>query len=325
MNKNNQIKWSTLATGLGIAALVLGGSLSAFADSKGLGLGLGLKAQVNAEDKHEDKKATPSPRASVAIDSKGSVHLTDAKVTAVSGNTVSVLTTWGTMTMPWTVQVDSSTNISHSGSVFTLASVMMGDTVSVQGTLTSTSPFTVQAKTFTDPKMQNVKRSPFFGKVTAIATSTQSFVVATDTNGTQTVFVSAATQITKEGVVVATLANLQVGDQVSVGGLWNQVQSTIQAERVKIFLNPQIKQTTFAGTLLSVASTTAPTQIVIIASGNGSAHENVVVNADTSILDRNWAKTTLASFATNDKIRVYGAAEGATITATVIRNVSIPR
>lgn len=325
---NKKIGLSSAVVALGLIVLMGNNVLPAFAENgKGLGLGLKMKAvaQQNKDERKEDKdrKSPAAQTATVAIDGKGEVRLADAKVTAVSTGTITLAVNWGSLTMPWTAQVDANTKVKAGGDASSLAAIAVGDMVNIQGRLISTSPsMTVQAGMVVN-QAAKAKLGSFFGTVTGTTSSTQSFTMTTEEKGVQTVYVSASTKITKEGMAVVAFGDIRVGDRVSVGGLWNNTQSTVQADRIKIFLNPRVLQTTFVGTLRSVASSTLPTQITITAQNN--LVQSVNINSDTAILDRNWAKASLQSFAVNDQIRVYGAIEGSTITATVVRNVSLPR
>ncbi len=51
----------------------------------------------------------------------------------------------------------------------------------------------------------------------------------------------------------------------------------------------------------------------------------VVPTADVQILNRNWLNLSFSSIQNGDKIRVFGSAVSGTITASVIRDVSVPR
>ena len=51
----------------------------------------------------------------------------------------------------------------------------------------------------------------------------------------------------------------------------------------------------------------------------------VVTSSSTKIVDRNWTTLAFTSMQVGDKLRVYGAMASSTITAEVIRDMSVPR
>jgi hypothetical protein len=165
-----------------------------------------------------------------------------AKVTAVSGNTISATTSWGAMNINWSVNVLSSTNIVRKfGSVSPLAEIKVGDILSFTGTVTS---------------------------------------------GTNTSIVIDA-KVVKN---------------------WSVTKQNVRSK--------------IEGTVKSVAGTVAPTTMVVT---SNSKDYTVNVATNTSIVNDNWANTTLASFVVGNKVTAYGVVNDTTLSvaATVLRNESI--
>ena len=92
----------------------------------------------NAKNKGENNRPA-SQRVEVAVADSGNVLVRGAKVTGVSGSTITVTTTAGASTLTWTVTTDGSTSfVTSTGSGSSLGAVSVGDTVSFAGALSGT-------------------------------------------------------------------------------------------------------------------------------------------------------------------------------------------
>src|SRR3989344_2009749 len=92
----------------------------------------------NKGDKNENRSAA-TQRVEVAINASGNVLVRGAKVTGISGSTLTVTTTAGASTLSWAVTTDSSTVfVTSAGAGSSLAQISVGDTVSFAGALTGT-------------------------------------------------------------------------------------------------------------------------------------------------------------------------------------------
>lgn len=257
----------------------------------------------------------------VHIQDNGKVLVRGAKVTAISGNTISAVTAWGSVILNWNINVDSNTElVRRFGGISSVSEISVGDFISFNGILltTASSPFTVQAKVLKDWSIQK-KYASFYGTVQSIANGTQSFVLATEEKGNLTVVVSSSTKI-KKGDVSGIFADLAVGQKVTVQGLYNNLTNNLEADSVKIHL-AGVTRTTIEGTFKTAASGTPPTTMIL---NSHSVDYTVNISVDTSILNNLWLKIPLASIKVGDNVRVYGAVNtNNTIDATVIRDTSI--
>ncbi len=207
----------------------------------------GLMTSIDAKlgghfDDHKKEAKLDGSSLEVNIKDNGQVLVRGAKVTAVSGNTISAATSWGAMNINWSVNVLSSTNIVRKfGSVSPLAEIKVGDILSFTGTVTS---------------------------------------------GTNTSIV----------VDAKVVKNWSVTKQ--------NVRSKIE------------------GTVKSVGGTVAPSTMIVT---SNSKDYTVNVATNTSIVNDNWANTTLASFVVGNKVTAYGVVNDTTLSvaATVLRNESI--
>lgn len=257
------------------------------------------------------------------IGSDGSVLLRGAKITAMSGATLTVTQTWGSYVATWTIVTDSATELLRRyDGASSISEFSVGDYVAVKGTLdTSVSVPTIKAKVVRDYSIQR-KNASFSGTVFSVASS--SFVLATASRGNITVNVDANTVI-KEGGASTTFAAIQVGKRITLAsGLFNNLTNTLQATKVDIYQNKALlAKRTFEGTLKSLtASATPPTTLVLTV---GATDFSVNVPLGISIIGQNWLALPLSSFVVGDKVRVYGAVrpENTTIIdASIVRDAS---
>ena len=127
--------------------------------------------------------------------------------------------------------------LQHSWGSSDLSEFSVGDIINAFGTLDSTDPFLVHAKTIRNVSFQ-FKHRAFGGEITQIpATSSASpavdFILRTEARGDQKVIITEKTKIL-EGKVQKTVSDLQVGMRVMVRGLWNRTLSEIKALIIKI-------------------------------------------------------------------------------------------
>lgn len=259
-------------------------------------------------------------RPEVSIAQNGMVLVRGAKVTSVSGSTIQAGVTFGSFTMNWTVKTSGDTEfVRYHGGRGTISDVAVGHIISFRGKLdTTASSATVNAGTVRNWSVQKVQVSRA-GEVKSVNSSNSSFVLRVG-NQDVTVATNASTTITRNGVA-GTFSSIQVGSRAQVTGLWDSVANTFEASAV-VITTPVSERIFENGTFKSMASTTAPTTMVV---AFGGTDYTVKVATDTAIINRNWLRTTLSSFQAGDAIRVYGLAEGTTIDAIVIRNTSLPR
>ncbi len=283
----------------------------------------GLLALTALAQNDNPEISEPSPKLHLNIDQNGNMVVRGAEVTSVASSTIGAVTRWGAWNINWTVLTDSSTRfISRTGSLGSIAEIQVGHTINFDGKLvTGASQPTVQAKVVRNLSVRKLHIAPF-GVIASIDRAAKKFVLKTGRpeRDNITVQVLDTTTITKQGATT-TFATLKIGDKVTAVGLWDETTNTLQAKQIKIQVTDQ---TTFqAGRLKTLTATTTPPTSIVVTFGRFDYTVNIA--QDTSVLDRNWARASLANFRVGDHIRVFGAADGTTIDATVVRNVDLPR
>lgn len=299
-----------IAKTIGIIALALSAALSpVYADSE------------NKGKDHKTEAHAVGSTLEVHINDSGKVLVRGAKVTAVSGNSISADTTFGGSTLSWVVDATETQKVVRRyGGSSSIAEIQIGDFISFTGNLTGTgTTWNVKATSLKDWSIQ-VKNSSFSGTVASITNS--SFVLTTENGKSITVNTDSNTKITKGDETVA-FSTITVGAKISkTEGLFNNNLNTLQAKSIKLYKDPILNKRTFEGKISSTTSVLPPTTFDF--SSEGKVYK-VIVPAGISILNKDWVQIPLTSFQANDSVRVYGAIQAAntdTIDATVVRNTS---
>lgn len=171
----------------------------------------------------------------VHISDNGKVLVRGAKVTAVSGSIISASTSWGVASLAWTVNVMTDSQlIKRSGGRSLMSEIVVGDFISFQGTLVTTSatPIIVNATTVKDWSIQKTNTT-LSGTVKTVDAVGLKFVLASSKNGDVTVNTSSATTF-KKGDVASVFADAVVGAKVSVKGLFDSQSKVMTASEVKV-------------------------------------------------------------------------------------------
>ncbi len=307
-------KTAILALAFSLAfALVIGAVVPAYAD--------------NDKDKDEHKQALEAREVGsmleVHITDKGNVLVRGAKVTAISGNTISAATTWGSASISWNVVTDSGTEfIRRFGGKSSISEISVGDLVSFNGTLQTSvaSPFTVQAKIVKDWSVQK-QNATFSGTVQSVDATTQSFVLAAEKRGNITVLVSTTTVIRK-GDSAGAFSDIVAGVKATASGLYNNLTSRLEAEKVIIQVPKPVTMTLEGKIKTPPVNPAAPSTMVATFKDRDYT---VNIATDTSILNVFWLRIPLTSLKAGDNVRIYGLVNTAssTIDATVIRDTSV--
>lgn len=177
----------------------------------------------------------------INIAPSGNVHVKGATVTAVSGNTVSAKTVWGSTTLNWTVNANSSTEILGNSSGkgngrIALADIKVGDLVNWSGMLdSSAAALTVNAQVLRDVSTKNrpapttpTVQDTFQGTMQSLASTTAPTTLTLQSgNQTFTVNIPTSAVILKNNFTATTLANFQVGDIVRVFGSLSTATSSV--------------------------------------------------------------------------------------------------
>ncbi len=174
----------------------------------------------------------------VHFSDNGNVLVRGAKVTSVSGSTVNATTSWGALSLNWTVNTTSSTNmLRRNGGKMALADIVVGDFVSFSGTATASSSnsVTVNATALKNWSLTNVKtRSSIEGSVKSVASASvpTTMVVTTENNKDYTVSLSANTSLVNNAWLATPLASFAVAQKVNVYGAVNDSTLTVNPTTV---------------------------------------------------------------------------------------------
>ncbi len=175
----------------------------------------------------------------VHVTDRGNVLVRGAKVTAISGNTISAATTWGSASMTWNIVTDSNTEFVRRGGKSSISEISVGDLVSFQGMLQTgvASPLTVQAKIVKNWTVLKPAPAPMTleGKIKTppAASSTPTTMVATFKDRDYTVNIAADTSVLNVFWLRIPLTSLKAGDNVRIYGLVNSASSTIDATVIR--------------------------------------------------------------------------------------------
>ena len=171
----------------------------------------------------------------------GRVKLVEAKVTGITGNTVTAETVRGATTTVWTLVTSSSTDfmLKNSRSA-TLADVAVGDRINSDGVLTATSSTVINAsvvRILKDKKVTPVvlSRHIFDGTLASLSGSnTPATLGLTMGSTTYLVNVPAGTLILGKNWLLSNLSNFSIGNNVRIfGSLASSTSNIINAVVVR--------------------------------------------------------------------------------------------
>ena len=211
-----------------IAMLFIGNFETAFANNE-------KDYKENKKDKMEirmDAKHRPSP--DVHVNAGGKVHLSGAKVLSVSGNTLTLRVTFGSLNMDWTVVADSNTKVNREhGGTAVMGDIKVGDVVNVQGMLdtTSSSP-KVLATHIKDFNLHAaLKGNLFQGKLVSLTSSTTPATAVLNIEGTNyPLIIPSGISILGNNWMPVSLSSFQVGNKIRIyGSLSSSTPTTITA------------------------------------------------------------------------------------------------
>ena len=175
-------------------------------------------------DKNKGENNRPaSQRVEVAIADSGNVLVRGAKVTAVSGGTITATTVAGASTLTWTVTTDSLTSFSTSaGAGSSIGQISVGDTVSFAGALSGTG-LSVKATAVKDWTVGANERS-IVGTVQSVNATSSSLTIVNgkdndnDNKKVTTIQFTGSTVINGTGT---TFGSIVAGDKVKATGTVN--------------------------------------------------------------------------------------------------------
>ena len=169
----------------------------------------------------------------VHITNSGKVIVNGAKVSSVSGSIINATTTWNSLALNWQVNTNAQTKLQKKGGSAAISEIKVGDTVSFQGNLVSSSPanIVVDAKMVKDFSLAaTVKtKTVVAGTIKSISGNT---LVMTSGNVDYTVNIASDTSVLSVSWLKAALASFKVGDKVRVYGTVN-ANATIDATVIR--------------------------------------------------------------------------------------------
>lgn len=164
----------------------------------------------------------------IMINDNGKTVVRGAKVTNVSGSTVTAQTIWGASSITWTVRTDSDTNfLRKSGTNAGIADIAVGDYVSFSGMLSSGSAFTVDADVVKNWSLSE-NRTAITGTVTAH--DNDSLTIATMNRGNVEVAITSSTKFSGS---IDALADITTNSRVVVLGSYNADTKVLTATEIR--------------------------------------------------------------------------------------------
>lgn len=175
-----------------------------------------------------------SSTSALQIGTDGTVHVTNAEVTSVSGSIINAITRFKDTLATWAFNTNASTTIKLGNGATSAASIQTGDRISVLGILSSIgSTFGVDATTIHDLTLMISFRGTA-GTVKSINLANATFVTTVDGKDVTVVTNASTTWATKGTSTQASLANLVVGGKVKVMGTFNADKTVLIASKVTI-------------------------------------------------------------------------------------------
>ncbi|MFM2414666.1 MAG: hypothetical protein RI911_359 [Candidatus Parcubacteria bacterium] len=161
----------------------------------------------------------------IEIKQDGTAHIRGAKVTAVSGTTITATETLGVATLTWTITTDGSTKLdSKNGKPMTLADFAVGDTITAKGKMQSGGSLALTATSVRNiskaltPVQVNTQQT-FEGVLTVVpGTTVPTSLTMNIGSSAQVVNISATTVVLNKDWAPTTLGSFVAGDKVRVFG-----------------------------------------------------------------------------------------------------------
>lgn len=278
----------------------------------------GSTSAVKADNSDDD-----NIRTALNLNDNGAVLARGAKVVSVSApDTINATLSWGKANINFVVKTDASTRfILRQDGRASFSDIAPGNLITFEGRLITTeSALTVKAKIVRNLSIRKLSMN-LSGTIKNINQEAKTFVMdAKDKDkdkGDVTVMVSDSTEIKKQNSVIK-FSDLKTGDIVSVNGLFNSDEKKLQARKITVSFS---NRTVFQNAVLkSLAGTSLPTSAVV---RFGKLDYTVNLAADTAIVNSRFLKAKLSDFKAGDHLRIYGSADGTTITATIAMDLNL--
>lgn len=180
-----------------------------------------VQAERRDERKDERKEEKQESRANRWLEQ----HLRGT-LTARDGNMLTLLVAG----VSFRIDASSAQIKSKTNTVLTLNDLRVNDQLTVKGVWMDGG--VIKAAKIEDHSIQ-ARSGSFSGTIGSIATSSQTFVLLTNKQGSKTITWDGSTKMTKNGVST-TMADLRVGGSVRVNGTWNRDNDTVLANKIAI-------------------------------------------------------------------------------------------
>lgn len=225
------MRTSSLLTSMALVATLVA-PMTSFAESRdhhlkvNAGLHLGHTIADQVKDKLDDhkEKAKGISKELKDIIKKMTVYGT---VTIVNGSDLTIKKANGDLVL---VHAANAKFVRRFGASMTVADIQVNDQLEVFGTITNDKD--MSAVYIRDLSLQ-ARNGTFSGTVTALNTDAKTFTLKTGARGEQTIMVASSTKMTKNGNP-ATFADLALGNQIRVVGIWNRPNENVTAKSVAI-------------------------------------------------------------------------------------------
>lgn len=199
-------------------------------------------ASADNDKNRGDDNRRATQRVEVTITDSGNALVRGGKVTAVSGNTITVTTTAGASTLTWTVTTDSSTSfLTSAGSGSSIGQISVGDTISFAGALSGTG-LTVKATAVKD-WIVGVNERSIVGTVQSVNATSSSLTIVSgkdndnDNKKVTTIQFTGSTAINGTGT---TFGSIVVGDKIKATGTVNADGTVLTVTSVTV-THPPVK------------------------------------------------------------------------------------
>ncbi len=267
-------------------------------------------------------------------DSVPEIHITrDAKanvsgirVVQISGTTFYGVSTWGKVSLRWTIKTTDTTGFYRRlGESTSRGEIKVDDYLTVTGDLESGDDIlAIQAKTIKDLSNQKEK-SELKGTIRKLGSDGSSFILTTENDKDEINLLFSTTSYIVKGSRIVDVSEIKPGDRVmNVSGTLDHLGKTFAVQTAQIYVDlSQFTSRNFQGTLKSIESTALPTKVVVTVLGK---EYTVELGTDTPVLNKTRAKASLARFIIGDTIRFYGAIQEGSptlIKAEIIRNIDL--
>lgn len=294
--------------------------LSVFIFALALVAGRAVADEVDSNDNDN----YPGSKVSVSINNNGKVDIGGAKITAINNasTTLTVYTGWGTAGQTYTVDISQASLTRRYNYGATLAEISVGDFISFTGTIDkSVAGLVVKADKVKDHSIQ--RHIPEHdGTVTAKSGS--SLTVTLKNSSQSTIVMTTATTTIQKNGATSSLSDIVVGSRLTIFGLLNNVQNTLNATSIKINASAANKPAkNYQGTLKSIATSTTEALLVITVDGSD---KSVHVPNSALIYNKKFKVVSLSAYKVGDTIRFFGsfrAGDTVHADASIVRDINI--